>query len=297
MGCMLATSDPASWKVVSCSFVVRSTKPPRNPRLLHRSSARAARDLWSKRFVVRRDWNFARSGEPATTFLKFQRSESPAQHERTFTFAEPAVRRNDSRYRFLAWDDSLVWLPLTYHTMYAAWQRAALRPGRRRRSNNLPLVVAREHRPLRRRPHWILPHVEPYPLDHDSSQSRWSSTGTEADPRAVRFLLECGSPIERTRLARAILLLPAGPVAPLGGVALYPAQSGESRFGLGGGAVALVQRSLSLRRQRAKRVFDAGAVAQPLDQHNLAGVPQRRGDGSEVDRHSPTHAYRPASGH
>jgi hypothetical protein len=63
-----------------------------------------------RRFVVRRDWNFARSGEPATTFLKFQRSESPAQHECTFTFAEPAVRRNDSRYRFLAWDDSLVWL-------------------------------------------------------------------------------------------------------------------------------------------------------------------------------------------
>jgi hypothetical protein len=68
-----------------------------------------------------------------------------------------------------------------------------------------------------------------------------------------------------TRLARAILLLPAGPVAPLGGVALHRAQSGESRFGLGGGAVALVQRSLSLWRQRARRVFDAGAVAQPLD--------------------------------
>jgi hypothetical protein len=38
------------------------------------------KDLWSKicgqkicgqRFVVRRDWNFARSGEPGTTFLKF----------------------------------------------------------------------------------------------------------------------------------------------------------------------------------------------------------------------------------
>jgi hypothetical protein len=145
----------------------------------------------------------------------------------------------------------------------AAWERAALRPGRRRRSNNLPQVIAREHRPLRRRPHWILPHVEPYPLDRDSSQSRWSGTGTEADPRAVRFLLECGSPIERTRLARAILLLPAGPVASLGGAA-YRAQSGESRFGFGGGAVALVQRSLSLRRQKARRVFDAGAVAQPL---------------------------------
>jgi len=25
----------------------------------------------ARRFVVRRDWNFARSGEPATTFLKF----------------------------------------------------------------------------------------------------------------------------------------------------------------------------------------------------------------------------------
>jgi REP element-mobilizing transposase RayT len=37
------------------------------------------------------------------------------------------------------------------------------------------------------------------------------------------FLLECGSPIERTRLAGAILLLPAGPVASLGGVALYRA--------------------------------------------------------------------------
>jgi hypothetical protein len=43
-----------------------------------------------------RDWNFARSGEPVTTFLKFQRSASPAQHERFFTSAEPAVRRNDS---------------------------------------------------------------------------------------------------------------------------------------------------------------------------------------------------------
>jgi hypothetical protein len=39
----------------------------------------------------------------------------------------------------------------------------------------------------------------------------------------LRFLLECGSPIERTCLARAILLLPAGPVASLGGVALYRA--------------------------------------------------------------------------
>jgi REP element-mobilizing transposase RayT len=77
---------------------------------------------------------------------------------------------------------------------------------------------------------------------------------------AVRFLLECGSPIERTRLARAILLLPAGPVAPLGGVALYRAQPGESWFGLGCGAVALVQRSISLRRQRARRLFDAGAL-------------------------------------
>jgi hypothetical protein len=93
-------------------------------------------------------------------------------------------------------------------------------------------------------------------------------TGTEADPRALRFLLECGSPIERTRLARAILLLRAGPVAPLEGVALYRAQSGESRSGLGGGAVALVQRSLSLRRQRTRRVFDAGAVAQPPDYHS-----------------------------
>ena len=82
-----------------------------------------------------------------------------------------------------------------------------------------------------------------------------------------------------------------------GGVALYRAQSGESRVGLGGEAVASVQRSLSLRRQRARRVFDAGAVAQPLDQHNLAEVPQRRGDGSEVGRHSPTHAYWPAPGH
>jgi REP element-mobilizing transposase RayT len=48
---------------------------------------------------------------------------------------------------------------------------------------------------------------------------------------------------------------------------------------------------------KEQRVFDAGAVAQPLDQHYLAGVPQRRGDGSEVGRHSSTHAYRPASGH
>ena len=30
------------------------------------------RDLWSdERFVVRWDWNFAGSGKPATTFLKF----------------------------------------------------------------------------------------------------------------------------------------------------------------------------------------------------------------------------------
>ena len=43
--------------------------------------------------------------------------------------------------------------------------------------------------------------------------------------------------------------------------------------------------------------LSAGAVAQPLDKHNLAGVPQRGGDGNEVGRHSPTHAYRPAYGH
>jgi hypothetical protein len=56
--------------------------------------------------------------EPATTtLLKVPRSGSPAQRERIFAFAEPAVRRNDSRYRFLARGDSLVWLRSTYHTM------------------------------------------------------------------------------------------------------------------------------------------------------------------------------------
>jgi hypothetical protein len=52
--------------------------------------SRLLKDLWSKdlwsRFVVRRDWNFARSAEPATTLLKFYRSASPAQNERIFTF-------------------------------------------------------------------------------------------------------------------------------------------------------------------------------------------------------------------
>jgi len=89
---------------------------------------------------------------------------------------------------------------------------------------------------------------QPYPLDRGSSQSRRTSTCPEADPRALRFLLERDSPIERADVAGKILLLPPGPDASLGGLALHRTQSGESRFGLGGRVVALVQRSLSLRR-------------------------------------------------
>jgi REP element-mobilizing transposase RayT len=65
-------------------------------------------------------------------------------------------------------------------------------------------------------------------------------------PRALRCLLERHSPVERPRVAGKILLLPAGPVASLGGLALHRTQSRESRFGIGGRVVALVQRSLSL---------------------------------------------------
>jgi hypothetical protein len=78
--------------------------------------------------------------------------------------------------------------------------------------------------------HRIFPYVKPYPLIAVPHKSDGLAQA-EADPRALRFLLERDSPIERARVAGKILLLPAGPVASLGGIALHRTQSCESRFG------------------------------------------------------------------
>jgi hypothetical protein len=49
------------------------------PRTGQRDSwSEICRDLWS-RFVVRRDWNFAKSGKLAAIFQKLYRSEDPAK--------------------------------------------------------------------------------------------------------------------------------------------------------------------------------------------------------------------------
>ena len=53
------------------------------------------RDLWSDEgFVVRRDWNFARSGKPAAIFQKLYRSEDPAKdhHRPKGNVSSPSTR-------------------------------------------------------------------------------------------------------------------------------------------------------------------------------------------------------------
>jgi hypothetical protein len=61
-----------------------------------------AEDLWS-RFVVRRDWNFAKSGKAAAIFQKTYRSEDPAKRGnagqtevtlKTYRSEDPAKRGN-----------------------------------------------------------------------------------------------------------------------------------------------------------------------------------------------------------
>jgi hypothetical protein len=66
------------------------------------------RDLWSgicgQGFVVRRDWNFAKSGQSAATFQRLYRSEDPAkrssqtkwQRELTFDRQQTLVFLSDS---------------------------------------------------------------------------------------------------------------------------------------------------------------------------------------------------------